>query len=544
MDCEENLSRTGDATEPCVAPGAATGESAITVGGAVARGSLWSLGGNVATLFASMVATPFILRVLHPALYGLWSLLQSTLRWVGLADLGMASASTRLGARHYQAGDGRGEAEVVWTALAITVSLTACAAGCVALAGPFILRTLLHIRPQLAGPGVLALRIICVACVVRSVAGTINTPQLVRLRWKSFTIATSGPSLIQIVSAPIVLAVAQGGVVALAVVALSAALLGAAGNLAVASRLQPGILKPRVSCAVARPLLSYGAPLTLGGVAAIPLTTAERLLLARYKSATVVAHYAVAATVGSLLSVIPAAAVAPLFPALVRLDSSGERDAYRALYRRALVGTFTLLTPSAMVLAFLAHPFLTDWAGPEYGQDSSGPLYVILIGAWFNSLAYLPYWHLLASGRTGLVARIHLVVLGPYVVLAAVLTARFGAMGAAAVWSLRVVSDSVAVFVFAWRQGRLPYSPFSRRVGASIIAPCSLAAVLVTLGGLVNGLSQRSGCALAAAGLYAVLVWKLVLLPGERATAKAMAVEVAPRLTRGLAPATRRSRGS
>src|SRR5437667_12516441 len=73
----------------------------LSLSSQVAAGGLWSLGGQAATLVATLVATPFTLRLLGPAFYGLWALLQVALQWVVLADLGMATASTRLVAQRY-----------------------------------------------------------------------------------------------------------------------------------------------------------------------------------------------------------------------------------------------------------------------------------------------------------------------------------------------------------------------------------------------------------------------------------------------------------
>jgi len=500
-----------------------------SVAGSLARGGLWSLAGQAVSYGSVLVATPVTLRLLRPAVYGLWSVLQSMLRWVGLADLGMAQASTRVAGQRRADGDQDGEVCAIWTAAAITVCLTAAAAAIVALAARPVLSTLVGIRGPLLGPGATALQILCVALVAQAVAGTLNTPQTVRLRWGSLTVVSSGSAALRTIGIPVALALVAGGVVTAAAVALAAALLWALGTVIVAVRLQPRMRRPRLKLAMAQKLLRFGGPLTISGVAAIPLTTAERLLLAHYRSTTEVAYYAVAASLGTILIAIPTAVAAPLFPALVALEGS-DRAASTAIYRQSLQGVFLVMTPFVLLLAFLAHPFLALWAGPPYAQGSTGPFYVVLVGAWFNALAQLPYSYLLASGNTAVIARIHVLELVPYVLAAALLTSTLGALGAAVVWSARVIVDALVFFVSARRKGKLPIAPLSSRSRRSLAAPAALGAVLLALAAVVGGLAARAGIVVGLLAVYAPLVWFAVLTERERIGLRSLVAAAVPAL--------------
>lgn len=66
----------------------------------VAAAGVWGLGGRVVTLIVALVATPFVIRLLGPSRYGLWALLQTSLTWAALADVGMGTASTKFGAEY------------------------------------------------------------------------------------------------------------------------------------------------------------------------------------------------------------------------------------------------------------------------------------------------------------------------------------------------------------------------------------------------------------------------------------------------------------
>src|SRR5574341_1397091 len=61
----------------------------------VVRGGLWSLGGQGMTILASVIATPFIIRLLGSESYGVLSLINIVMGYLTFSDVGMGQASTR-----------------------------------------------------------------------------------------------------------------------------------------------------------------------------------------------------------------------------------------------------------------------------------------------------------------------------------------------------------------------------------------------------------------------------------------------------------------
>lgn len=482
----------------------------------VASAGAFGFGGRVALLLANLVATPFTIRLLGPTQYGLWALLQLGLTWALLADVGMGSASTKFGADRYARGDSRGEAAIVWLALAVTGITTACLASVVAIEAPAILSDLLRVHGALLPSAVLALRLTCVLFLVQALAGTIKAPMVVRLRWRQYTLINSAANLFSSVGTPIALALLAGGVVTAAGIGLGAAALALVASLIAAIRLQPALRHPHRENGALRQLLGYGGGLTVAGFASIPLSTAERFFLASNHSTAVVAYYAVAATLATTLTVLPEQLVGPLFPSLTRLETQGRIAEHRALYRKSLAGLFLVLTPLAIMLAVVARPFLSLWAGPAYGIHSSGPFLVVICGVWLNCLAWVPYSYLLSSGRTNIIAMIQVAEVLPYLLGAWLLTSRYGAMGAAIIWSATFAVDSLIFLFMANRVAGLPFSPFSDRPARALLV---LGALIVSAAGAVMVSHLLVYRVLWVVGLslaYAVAVWRLVLTSGER----------------------------
>jgi O-antigen/teichoic acid export membrane protein len=521
-------------------PSGPPAESSGSPGAQVAAASAWGLTGRVTLLFTNFVMTPFTIRLLGPARYGLWTLLVLSLSWASQADIGLGSASTKFGAERYSRGDDRGEAAIVWTSLALIAVTTSCVALAIAFDAHLIVAQLLHVHGRLVGPGVLALRIGCGVFVAQSIAGIVNTPQVVRLQFRKTTIVVSVGALVASVGTPLALIILKGGVVTAEAVGLAAALVWALGNFYVAIRVQPELRHPRFDRAIMKQLLSYGGALTVAGLAAIPLTTAERFFLAHNHSTTVVAYYAVAATLATTLQVFPEQLVGPLLPGLARLEAEERLDELRTLYQKGLAGMFLVITPVAIMLAFIAHPFLSLWAGPRYGVHSTVPFLLIIAGVWFNCLAWVPYSYLLSSGRTKVIAYIQIAELVPYIFGAWLLTAKFGAVGAALVWSARFALDSVMCFAAVQRVAPLPIVPLSERRLRSLAGPVLLGCAVVLGTHVGNGLVLRISLGAVIGLAYTGGVWQFVLTARERRGLRNLLAEV----VRGGSPPRHSSSGT
>src|SRR5262245_51142191 len=87
--------------------------------GQIVNGGLWTLIGLVVTVVASMIATPFTIRLFGSEAYGVWAILQVAISYMSVADLGMGMASTRFGSEAFARRDEKGEIAIVWTSLLI-----------------------------------------------------------------------------------------------------------------------------------------------------------------------------------------------------------------------------------------------------------------------------------------------------------------------------------------------------------------------------------------------------------------------------------------
>lgn len=483
----------------------------------VFRGSVWSFGGQAATLAASLIATPIVIELLGAEGYGVLMLTTVLVGYAGVSDLGMGEASTRFGAERHAQADDEAEARVVWTSLLVLLMPALSVALLFLLAAGPIIDRLTDLPDGLRREAILALRIAGVGFIARAIASVANTPQLVRLRLGAVTLINAGTGIAQILLVPVVLWMG-GGLPAAALVGAGCAAVALVAHAIVARRLLPALARPHLSPALIKPLLRYGGATTIIVLAGLVTFNGEKLVVAKVMSATALAYYAVAFNLARLMALVPAAIGQSLLPAFSRLQGDADRTALQALYDRALRLLIGLGVPLAVVLCLVARPFLTAWAGPAFGREGTLPMYILTVGTLIDGLSYIPRAFLNAQNRPDLAARLHLIDVVPYLAAAVFLTGLYGAPGAAAAWTLRAISDCV---VMTWLARRSIGTGTVLATTLRFVPAIAVLAVPVALVLLLEQPSPIVAVTVTAASLlaYGVLVWSQVLTGEERAWA-------------------------
>jgi len=133
-------------------------------------------------------------------------------------------------------------------------------------------------------------------------------------------------------------------------------------------------------------------------------------------------------------------------------------------------------------------------------------------------LTYFPYTIVIAAGRSDVLAKIYWLELIPYLLLVWWLADRYGAVGAAAAWSIRSLLDSILMFALAHRVGGVSYLqknvPQFLAAAAIMLLPVGALAYFRELNLQVIALT------LVAGGLYAMLITTRVLDTAEVAWLK------------------------
>jgi O-antigen/teichoic acid export membrane protein len=479
----------------------------------VAKGSIWTLAGQVLPLFASLVTTPLIIRMLGSEGYGVLILIGLIPTYFSFSELGMGMASTRFASEAYARGDLDEEARAIRTAALIALICSTIVAVPIAVFAEPIIRQF-NVPEELRGQAVMGLRICSATFVTAIICGVVNTAQLTRLRM-DLNAAINGISKVLSSLGTVLVLFLGGGIVGAAVWFLAIGLINVAAHILVSGKLLRQFLDISIDRRLISPLLRFGAGLAMSAVAAVLLVNLEKLLVGRLISVQSLAFYSIAYTFASMATLFSTAMIQSLVPAFSQLLAPEKRQQFNDLFSRSLKLSIILLLPSLMVLFVVAKPFFTLWAGPDFGRESPGPFYILLGGLFFNIIAFIPWASIVSVGRTDLMAKIHWSEVVPYIICAALLINYFGIIGAALAWSLRVASDSV---VQLWFSRKVAGAPTELRrtvpatlLGILILAPSPLIAVLYD-----NYSPLLLLTATVSVAVYLAVSWRVFITSAER----------------------------
>lgn len=186
-----------------------------------------------------------------------------------------------------------------------------------------------------------------------------------------------------------------------------------------------------------RNLVGYGVWVTVTGIVGPLMVYGDRFFVSAVAGASILPIYAIPQEGLQRLLIIPTAICAALLPHFSALGHKLSAQSFIRNYKR--VAMVMLLVCLSAVIG--AYPVLSWWLSPEFAGQAFPVVVILSIGIWLNSMAFVPYTLLHASGNPRLTAFFHLFELAFYIVALWMLTTKFGLVGAAVAWTARVALD-------------------------------------------------------------------------------------------------------
>ncbi len=208
-------------------------------------------------------------------------------------------------------------------------------------------------------------------------------------------------------------------------------------------------------------LLAFGAWVSVTNVVSPILTSVDQLLIGSTLGATAVAYYAVSMSLVTRGQLFATALARTLFPRFSRLS---PREAMILAGKGILslgYGFGAICGPAIII----GGPFMTLWMGADFASHATPVIELLLIGAWINGIAFIPYTLLHGQGRPDLVAKLHALECLPFIIVLWFLLHRYGLYGAAIAWDGRVTIDAALLLKVA----RFPVNHLLRLIPASVL---------------------------------------------------------------------------
>jgi O-antigen/teichoic acid export membrane protein len=448
---------------------------------------LFNVAGTVLPLASALITIPIYIAHIGAARYGILSVVWILLGYFGFLDFGLSRASANALSRLGTAGAAE-RVPVLVTSMYLNLFLGAIGGLVLFLASAFLLNHFSTMSSDLAAETMAAMPWIAamlpVALVSSVGAGAIES----RERFLVANLFQTGAGVLGQV-APVICAVLIGPSLTVVIpAAFLSRLVSTIGIWIYVCQAERPVDPRRFERSRVRELLGYGAWVSVTSIISPLLETFDQILIGAVLGPAAIAHYSVPMNLSTRTQVVSTALAKTLFPRLSRLPP----DEARLLASRAtisLVYCFGALCAPAIIMA---GPFLRLWVGVDFAASSTPIAEVLLLGAWANGIAFIPYTLLQGQGRPDLTAKIHAAEVIPFFVVLWLLTTNFGLPGAALTWALRTAIDAFLLMRVArcWDSRLLRAIPAMLVLAACFVVakfaapPIALAILLAVAAGL------------------------------------------------------------
>lgn len=421
--------------------------------------------GAAAPLIVALVTVPLYVSHIGPARYGALSIVWVLLGYFGFLDLGMSRASANALAKHE---DVRERSSILVTAFAVNLCLGFVGSVILYFGGRILLEYLLVVPADLKAE--LDAVFPWLACLVpiTLVTGVASGALESRERFLTTNVLQIAGSVIGQVL-PLACAVFISPSLSVVVPAAILARVPVFLLILIFVIRVEGPLSPKnVDRKRAAALLSYGGWISATNILGPLLVSLDQLVIGSVLGLASITYYVVPMNVVTRTQIVSAALSRTLFPRMSRLEGG---DARRLTERATETLAYGYAAACAVAIV-LVGPFLNVWMGTEFAATATPIAEVLMIGAWINGIAFIPYAHLQGQGRPDIISKYLAVELLPFLLLLWLLTKEFGITGAAYAWVARTPVHLIfllAVTGFPKRRYPQLALPFSFVVSAFVL---------------------------------------------------------------------------
>jgi len=341
--------------------------------------SLSNYVGKIFNLGIWFVLTPFILKQLGDATYGLWVLVGSVVAYGFLLDFGITGAVTKYVAEYRTRGEGDLARNLISTAL-----WTNAGVGLLVLLASLVLLpvfvSIFDISPAdhrtaiwlflLSGIGV-AITLPCATTM--AVLRGLQRFDLINLIGVTATLVTAGATALVLLTG--------AGVIGLAIIGIAVPLLMQLPSIWFIYRIAPELQYGGFggSRSHLKILISYSSSIFFMKLGGHLESRTDEIVIGGFLPVSAVTPYSLARRLSSLPQMLTEQFLTLLLPMASEIHAQDDSARLRSLYIVSTRVTLAILLPIGVVLIILTKPLLTAWVGAAYAEYSY--LVVILIVA-------------------------------------------------------------------------------------------------------------------------------------------------------------------
>lgn len=411
------------------------------------RNVFYSIMGQSIPLIVALVTTPVIVHGLGTERFGVLTLAWMAVGYFSLFDMGIGRATTKFVAEYIARGEFNSLPQLIWTSIAMLLGLGLLGGLVIAMLTPWLVNYILKIPPILISETTMTFYVLALS--VPFVLGTSGVRGVLEAQQRFGLVnAIKTPASITSFIVPVLILPFSNNlyhIVAVLVISRFLVFLIYLYCCITSLPILKQIQLPSILCT--KELLKFGGWLTVSNIISPFMAYMDRFIIGSMLSMSAVAYYVTPYDLVTKLWIISGSLLGVLFPVFSSY-SVNQKEKISLLFERTVKYLLVILSPIVFFLIVLAEPFLEIWLGHEFAAHSTLVLQILSIGALICALAQVPLGAIQAMGRPDFTAKLHLFELPLYLVMMWFFIPKFGIVGAALAWLLRIIIDTIFLFGF------------------------------------------------------------------------------------------------
>jgi O-antigen/teichoic acid export membrane protein len=443
----------------------------------IVRNTVINLINRLILIPVGILAIPLILHGMGTERFSIFSLTWTLLNYFAVLDFGLSQGATKFIAAELNKGEKDAIPNIFWTSLLIMVGIGIIISTGMALLSPWLVNSILHPPQILASESIRMFQFLGFSIPFVFLNNSLRGSLEANLRFDLVN-AVRTPYSALIYLSPLFGYIIGFQIDRLTELLFFVVILANLIYLLICAQIYPNIFhKIKFRGSLLRALLSYSGWVAISNFISPILVYLDRFLISGIYTVSVLAYYTAPYEALTRLWFIPMSLTATLFPVFSR--DNLEVDQFENL-NRLIITSFKyillILGPITAFILLFPREILNLWLGSDFASTSAMIAQLLSIGILFNSLGRLPATLLYGRGHPDIPAKLYMIELPIYTLIAFVCLKIWGINGAALAWMIRVGADAVLLFLISSRHKDIRLNIRNKQL---IIAALSLLGVYI-----------------------------------------------------------------
>lgn len=404
----------------------------------------WNIGGQLAPLLAAIIAMPLLINGLGVDRFGVLTIAWMLIGYFSFFDLGIGRALTQIVSERLATNNAKDIHALIWTGMSLMLLLGLVASIIIGLSSEWLTYSVLNMPDSLRNEAKISLYVLAptipIVVVTAALRGILEAKQA--FKWINIVRVPQG---VLMFLAPVCILPFTNDLAWIFFSLLIVRLTSVIVFFWLSKYLFKEQFKFEINTKEIPHLLKFGSWMSVSNVISPIMVQMDRFAIGAMLSMAAVAYYATPYEMITKVLFIPGAIAGVCFPQFTKLIAEKSLTSAKALYKKSCLYVFLLTFPVIIISFFFADQILYLWLGEALSVESGKVLKILSIGVLINGIAAIPFSFLQGAGRPDITAKLHLLELVFYLPLLFLSIKEFGIIGAAYIWTLRVMVDALAL---------------------------------------------------------------------------------------------------